>query len=241
MTLNVQKLINVEGMDLNLYNELVLIYCALPDKLLLLAPLSFCLQVEMVFKAMAWAFSGSYSVFLGLSHVVNEICMLSCSVMSNSLQPHGQQPARLLCPWDFPGKNTGVGCHFLLQGIFPTQGSNPRLLYLLHWQADSLPLRHLGSPQRSIHVVKLVCFCLVKLSFITGVLVKNLEGQRENDFSFPTLESPRCVVNLRTIIIGSSRAWWQRLRGQAAWAPILYPMLSTDSLGKLTSCQFSHL
>ena len=35
------------------------------------------------------------------------------------------------CPWGFPGKNTGVGCHFLLQGIFPTQGSNPRLL---HWQ-----------------------------------------------------------------------------------------------------------
>ena len=36
---------------------------------------------------------------------------------------------RLLCPWDFPGKNTGVGCHFLLQGIFPTRGSNPGLLH----------------------------------------------------------------------------------------------------------------
>ena len=45
--------------------------------------------------------------------------------------------ARLLCPWYFPGKNTGVGCHFLLQEIFPTQGSNPHLLCLLHWQADS--------------------------------------------------------------------------------------------------------
>ena len=39
-------------------------------------------------------------------------------------------------PWDSPGKNTGVGCHFLLQGIFLTQGSN---LHLLHWQAGSLP------------------------------------------------------------------------------------------------------
>ena len=48
------------------------------------------------------------------------------------------------CPWDFPGKNTGVGCHFLLQGIFPTQGLNPRLLYC---QADSLPLSYLGSPK----------------------------------------------------------------------------------------------
>ena len=44
------------------------------------------------------------------------------------------------------GKNTEVGCHFLLQGIFPIQGSNPCLLYLLHWQADSLPLSHLASP-----------------------------------------------------------------------------------------------
>ena len=54
--------------------------------------------------------------------------------MSNSLWPHGLQSARLLCPWDFPGKNTGVGCQFLLQGIFPTQGLNPRLLCLLHQQ-----------------------------------------------------------------------------------------------------------
>ena len=51
--------------------------------------------------------------------------------------------SRLLCPWDPPGKNTCVGSHFLLQGIFLTQGSNPRLL---HRQADSLPLSHLESP-----------------------------------------------------------------------------------------------
>ena len=57
------------------------------------------------------------------------------------------QPTRLLCPWDSPGKNTRVGCHFLLQGIFfPTQGSNR---HLLHWQADSFPLNHLGGLQVS--------------------------------------------------------------------------------------------
>ena len=49
----------------------------------------------------------------------------------------------LLCPWDLWGKNTGVGCHFLLQEIVSHQGSNP---CLWHWQADSLPLSHLGSP-----------------------------------------------------------------------------------------------
>ena len=47
--------------------------------------------------------------------------------MSDSLWPHGLQPARLLSPWGFPGNNTGVGYHFLLQGIFPTQGSNSGL------------------------------------------------------------------------------------------------------------------
>ena len=56
--------------------------------------------------------------------------------MSDSVRPHGLQPTRLLCPWDSPGKNAGVGCHFLLQGIFLTQGSN---LGLLHRQEDSLP------------------------------------------------------------------------------------------------------
>ena len=62
------------------------------------------------------------------------------SVVSDSLGPHGLWPARLLCPWTFPGKNPGVGCHFLLQGIFLTQGSNPCLLHPVHCQADALPL-----------------------------------------------------------------------------------------------------
>ena len=53
------------------------------------------------------------------------------SVVSNSLRPHGLQPTRLLCPCSFAGKNTGVGCHFLLQGIFLTQGLNLCLLHLL--------------------------------------------------------------------------------------------------------------
>ena len=52
----------------------------------------------------------------------------------------GCSPPGTFCPWDFSGQNTGVGCHFLLQGIFPTQGSN---LHLLHWQVYSLPLHHL--------------------------------------------------------------------------------------------------
>ena len=66
--------------------------------------------------------------------------------MSDSFWPHGLQLARLLCPWDSPGKNTGVGCHDLLQRISPTQGLNWCLLCLLHWQAGSLPLVPAGKP-----------------------------------------------------------------------------------------------
>ena len=54
------------------------------------------------------------------------MCLVT-SVVSDSLHPYGLQANRLLCPWDSPGKNTGVGCHALLQGIFPTQGPNPDL------------------------------------------------------------------------------------------------------------------
>ena len=71
------------------------------------------------------------------------MCVLSFSVVSNCLWPHGLQPARLLYSWDFPGKITWFGCHFLLQGTFPTQWLNPPLL---HWQVDSLPLNHQGNP-----------------------------------------------------------------------------------------------
>ena len=56
------------------------------------------------------------------------VCLLSHSVMSNSFRPYGLWSARFLSPWDSPGKNTRVSCHSLLQGVFPTQGSNPCLL-----------------------------------------------------------------------------------------------------------------
>ena len=57
------------------------------------------------------------------------VCLLSCSVMSDSLWSYRLQPARFLCPWNFLDRNTQVGCHFLHQGVFLTQGSNPGLLH----------------------------------------------------------------------------------------------------------------
>ena len=75
------------------------------------------------------------------------------SVMSDSLWPHGLWPIRFLCPWDFSGKNTRVGCGALLQGIFPGQGPNFHLLYLLQWQAGSLPLMPPGKLHQSLNIV----------------------------------------------------------------------------------------
>ena len=69
---------------------------------------------------------------------VAQLCPAFCDPMDCS--------PPILCPWDFTGKNTGVGCHTLLQGISLTQGSNQCLLRLVHWQMDSLSLSHLGSP-----------------------------------------------------------------------------------------------
>ena len=58
----------------------------------------------------------------------------SCLTLRGPMNP---LPAKLLCPWGSPGKNTGVGCHALLQGTSPTQGLNLHLLCFLHWQMSS--------------------------------------------------------------------------------------------------------
>jgi len=73
--------------------------------------------------------------------IYNKLCVCACSVMTNSLQPYGLYPCRHLCSWDSSGKNTGIGCHALLQGVFPTQVSS-----FLHWQMDSLQLAPPGKP-----------------------------------------------------------------------------------------------
>ena len=71
------------------------------------------------------------------SHLILWLPLL-CSVLSDSLPPHG-----LLCPWNFPGKNTEAGCHSFLQGIVPTQGLNPGLL---HCRQILYSLSYQGSP-----------------------------------------------------------------------------------------------
>ena len=95
-------------------------------------------------------------LFFGFSAFLLLLLLLITSVVFNSVQPYGVQPARFLCPWDSLGRSTGVGCHAGLLGIFLTQGSNPGLLYC-RLQAGSLLLSHQGSPL----LLPCCCCCLV--------------------------------------------------------------------------------
>ena len=92
--------------------------------------------------------------FLSFAHMAH----CACSIVSNSLRPHGLYPLPRPAPrspWDFPGKNTGAGCHFLLQRIRLTQGWNLHLLCLLYWLVSFVAfcffnqLSHQGQPSFS--------------------------------------------------------------------------------------------
>ena len=85
------------------------------------------LEIEMATHCSILTWEIPWTEELGGLQSMGSQVKWSRSVVSDSLLPHGLEPTELLSPWDFPGKNTGVGCHFLLQGIFPTQGLNPGL------------------------------------------------------------------------------------------------------------------
>ena len=120
-------------------------------------------------------------------------CVPNHSVISNSLRPCRLLPARLLCLWTPPGKNTGEVlailpilekcCHFLLQVIFLTQGSNFSLLCLLHYQAGSLPAESLGKPGKKFSVP-----CIISLwsaSNSAAVVVNNWHTSSQISISRP--------------------------------------------------------
>ena len=106
--------------------------------------------------------------------------------MSDSLGP-----TRLLCAWDSLGKNTRLGCHALLQGTFPTQGSNPHLLCFLFWQAGSLP-----RSQQGIH----------------GTKIKRMISEVKVTQSCQTLATPWTVAHKVPLSMGFSRQdYWSGL------------------------------
>ena len=119
--------------------------------------------VPILIFSYLWSLFGNEVIFMELRWVPTEwekVRSVSCTIVSDSLQSHGLQPTRVLCPWDSPGKNSGVGCHVLLQGIFPIQGLN---LGLPHWRQILYCLSYKGSPD----------WIRVDPNPMTGVLVMN--------------------------------------------------------------------
>ena len=102
--------------------------------------------------------------------------VLSCFSHVQLFVTHGYQHARLLCLWDSPGKNTGVGSHSILQRIFLTQGSNLPFLRLLHWQAGSLPLGPPGSPHSFLATSKRLKFLICKMGITIVVTSESSES-----------------------------------------------------------------
>ena len=112
-----------------------------------------------------------------------QLCLTLCNPMDCS--PPGSSVHGI-----FPGKNIGVGCHFLLQGIFLTQGSNLHLLHLLHWQLDSLPLEPPGKPILSTYIY-------------FSIINKLLSKRKENLPSFMTsLKSYFLLESFITVLSG---------------------------------------
>ena len=142
--------------------------------------------------------------------------------MSDSCNPMDCSPPRLLCLWIFPGKDTGLGCHFLLQGIFPTQGSNPRLLHcrrILYW------LSHQGSPTLKEFPSPSHCFTLCHLLLCSP------------SFSYACLlcSCPESTKSQQTIVTKSTKFW-----SQVVGVKIL-PLLFISNLLTFLCLSFFHL
>ena len=154
------------------------------------------------------------------------IYYLVWSLSLTFLQPHEFWPARLLCPWDFPGKKTGVHCHSLLQGTFLTQGSN---LYHLWWQADSLPLSPALNPYNTIKIEELqFMFYSWRKRSKLSLLLNYIAAAAKLLQSCPTLCSPidssppgstvPGTLQARTlewVTISFSNAWRWKVKGKS--------------------------
>ena len=103
-------------------------------------------------------------------------------------------------PWTFPGKTTGVGCHFLLQGVFPIQGSNPWVLRLLHWQAGSLPLSHLGRVTSLSNISSHNINIYTVSDFILGGSKITADGDCSHEIKRRLLLGRKVMTNLDSIL-----------------------------------------
>ena len=141
-------------------------------------------------------------------HKENVVYICTCSVMSDSLRPHGLYPTRLLRPWNFPGKSTGVGCHFLLQGIFPTQGSNLGLLHLRQTlyhlsHQEAVIMKYYLALKKKKKKRGMVPYATRWMSLEDIMLSQNGQSQKEKCAWLHLCDVAKIVKLIGTVI-----AWW---------------------------------
>ena len=162
------------------------------------------------------------------------------------------------CPWDSPGKNTGVGCHFLLQGIFLTQGSNLHFLHLRHWHQKecSLPLAPPGmgnlwsmGPNPAHCLFLEIKFCWETTMLISFHIVCGYIPDARTELSICSRELPACKVKMFTEITCRFVFWvWLSAQHRRCWLGTLSTgkfsdpylrFIDSDSRGKAQWCMFS--
>ena len=127
--------------------------------------------------------------------LVSQLCPTLCDPMDC------RSPARLLCPWNSPGKNIGVGSHSLLQEIFPTQGSN---LGLLHYRQILYHLSHQGSWHLALiisHLSPAIPLSEYKIFYIPSYLNMNLS--KERSMYIDSLSSSPILLEFSTFLIST--------------------------------------
>ena len=136
------------------------------------------------------------------------------------MRPYGLKPARLFCPWDSQGESPEVGCHFLLQGIFPTQGSSPGLLSLSTLTGGSLPLVPPGkckgsrliqsilSTQYPFHFAAFPSVLLLSLCSCSAFwsILTDVSGKAE---PYPSSRSGIALSQVNALFHTSSRFIWR--------------------------------
>ena len=140
---------------------------------------------------------------LNFNHTI--YCMLCTKLLQLHLTP------RLLYPWDSPSKNTGMGRHFLLQGIFLTQRPKLYLLCLLHWQAGSLLLEPPGKPiywvgQKVHWGVSINCYRKIRMNFLANPVQKTEKAMAPHSstlaWKIPQTEEPSGLQSTGSLVVG---------------------------------------
>ena len=144
-----------------------------------------------------------------------------CNKTTTLCNPMACSPPGSSVHGDSPGKNTGVGCHSLLQGIFLTQGSNLVLLCLLHWQLSSLPTEPPGKPRFRLFIWKRITQS--SYFFQMAPLIKAFTFQKKINqeagflpfMAFIRKISTWCLYDPNRTLIRPTTPWWQWPKFQA--------------------------